>query len=345
MLVRGSVLALSLLAQQPRSCWRRTPSPVAFDRSFVADIVEAATPSVVMVSLRGVRNSTGQGSGFALQTAAGLRIVTSAHVASGGMAVEVRLPADGFETALRARVIGRAPQGEDLALLALDGDNGRAIDVPPLRLGDSDTLRVGEFVVAMGHPSNLRSSASLGILSGRSSLPAKTWSASDEQGGEEAESSAKVTDVPFLVTDAAFAGGMSGGPLLNAEGEVVGVNTLVRPELRGLGNYAISSSRVREAVQAILEAPIKGDCVGWRVLLFNDNFNRRKNVEKALSGAGLNEQDARNAMMSAHTTGRGVVRAFAVSEANDAQAAAEALQAQLAAADLLVEVEAVYSEV
>ena len=52
--------------------------------------------------------------------------------------------------------------------------------------------------------------------------------------------------------------------------------------------------RVREAVQAILEAPIKGDCVGWRVLLFNDNFNRRKNVEKALSGAGLNEQDARN---------------------------------------------------
>merc|ERR1739848_678785 len=105
---------------------------------------------------------------------------------------------------------------------------------------------------------------------------------------------------------------MSGGPLLNAEGEGGGVNTLLRPDLRGLGNLAIASVRVQQAIQAIelAEAIPESNCIGWRVVLFNDRFNRRERVQKALMAVGLNEREAHTAMMAAHTTGRGVVRVF-----------------------------------
>ena len=76
---------------------------------------------------------------------------------------------------------------------------------------------------------------------------------------------------------------------------------------------------------------------GARVVLFNDRFNRRQTVERALADAGLSVPEANQAMMAAHTTGRGEVRVF---EGTDREAA-EALRASLAGRDLLVEVERV----
>lgn len=146
--------------------------------------------------------------------------------------------------------------------------------------------------------------------------------------------------------------------MLCAAGNVVGVNTLVRPELRGLGNYAIASSCVATVLDAIaLGLAEDGDacrCIGYRIVLFNDRFNKRQRVESILmQEAGLSMDEAQAAMMRAHTTGRGIVRTFEVTRAassgggNDGDArsaaeAAEAMRALLASADLLVEVERVF---
>jgi len=127
------------------------------------------------------------------------------------------------------------------------------------------------------------------------------------------------------------------------DGEVVGVNTLVRPEMRGLGNFAISSSRVCDVVRAIVAAVSESAEAyrGLRLVLFNDAFNRRQRVESVLKSAGLSEGEARKTMMDAHTSGRGVVRVFEAEGMDQTlfQEKAEAMRAELAAADLLVELE------
>ena len=118
------------------------------------------------------------------------------------------------------------------------------------------------------------------------------------------------------------------------------MNTLVQPSLRGLGNFAIAARRVKDALEAVERTDAAGDdCrVGWRVVLYNDRFNRRKRVTTALTQlAGLDGAEADAAMMAAHTSGRAVVKSF--QGGATARELAEAMHAQLAAADLLVEVE------
>lgn len=86
------------------------------------------------------------------------------------------------------------------------------------------------------------------------------------------------------------------------------------PELGGLGNYAIASNRASKVIQEIVAQAATGTgarrCVGFRVLLFNDRFNKRAHVEAVLKEFGLSAEEARVAMMSAHTMGRGAVRSF-----------------------------------
>ena len=89
-------------------------------------------------------------------------------------------------------------------------------------------------VIALGHPSGLRGAVTLGVVSGKADLPICISSvpqvlaagdADEDKPGGEGD-----TTVPYLVTDAALAGGMSGGPLLDPSGAMVGVSTFVRPE-------------------------------------------------------------------------------------------------------------------
>lgn len=100
-----------------------------------------------------------------------------------------------------AQVIGRDPR-TDLAIVQMETRG----DVPGLRLGDSDRVRVGELVVALGHPYRLRGAVSLGVVS---------WMGAPPQGG--------LPGFDFLYTDAATNPGNSGGPLVNLAGEVIGV--------------------------------------------------------------------------------------------------------------------------
>ncbi|HEX8696349.1 MAG TPA: trypsin-like peptidase domain-containing protein [Longimicrobium sp.] len=178
------------------------------------------------------REVAGLGSGFVIRED-GL-VLTNEHVVRGASAVVVTL-ADGRE--LDAEVVG-TDEINDLALLRLQGVRGGALAVAPL--GDSDGLMTGEWVVAIGNPfgfllSNSEPSVSAGVVSatGRNIIPQN-----DGQRGYYLD---------MIQTDAAINPGNSGGPLVNALGEVVGVNSSILSSTggsEGLG-FAIPINRAR----------------------------------------------------------------------------------------------------
>ena len=170
----------------------------------------------------------GLGSGFIIDAEKGY-ILTNNHVIDGADDIRVRL-SDKQEVA--GKVIG-ADEKTDLAVLQID-----AKDLHALPLGDSDGLEVGEFVVAIGCPFGLRETVSCGIVSatGRSGL-----------GIEDYED--------FIQTDAAINVGNSGGPLLNVDGEVVGVNTAIFSRTGGsVGvGFAIPVNMARDVIAQLVE--------------------------------------------------------------------------------------------
>jgi serine protease Do len=163
----------------------------------------------------------GVGSGFVIEDDG--YIVTNNHVVDGAESVKVRL-AD--EREFDAEVIGTDPQ-TDLALIKID-----ATGLPELGFGDSDAIRVGEDVIAVGNPFGLGGTVTRGIVSAM---------ARDINAGPY---------VDFIQTDAAINRGNSGGPLLNLEGEVIGVNSAIySPNGGSVGvGFAVPSNTVETVV-------------------------------------------------------------------------------------------------
>src|SRR5215468_8919529 len=154
---------------------------------------------------RGRRDPRGQvrqgaGSGFVIDPRG--YILTNNHVVEG--AFNIRVKFDDGRT-LEAEVLGRDPL-TDVALIKLKNAPG---NIPFVKLGDSDAVRVGDWVVAIGNPFGLASSVSAGILSAKAR----------EIGATQYDD--------FLQTDAAINPGNSGGPLFNLRGEVIGINTAI----------------------------------------------------------------------------------------------------------------------
>jgi S1-C subfamily serine protease len=200
------------------SVFRTETSPNGFARDeplSLAEVYEQSEGGVVQVKTTAVvenpdafglpqpEQQSGLGSGFVIDKSG--HIVTNFHVVEGADEVEVSF-SNGEE--MDAAVIGNDPS-TDIAVLKVDADS-RALK--PLRLGDSDTLRVGDEVVAIGNPLGLERTMTAGIVSALG----------------------RVIDAPNLFaiegviqTDAPINSGNSGGPLLNAAGRVVGVNTQI----------------------------------------------------------------------------------------------------------------------
>ncbi len=184
------------------------PELVRFNTA-LADLAERLKPGLVHVRVnRGApreepREEPGEqrstGSGFVVDPA-GL-IVTNAHVVAGAEQIQVRL-SDGRR--FQGKVVG-LDNRVDLALLRIEG----ATKLEALPIGDSNRLRVGEFVLALGHPFGLEQSVSLGIVS-RKGAPLTV----------------AAPGFDFIQTDAAINPGNSGGPLVNMAGEVVGINSM-----------------------------------------------------------------------------------------------------------------------
>ncbi|MBV2351415.1 trypsin-like peptidase domain-containing protein [Synechococcus sp. HK05] len=174
------------------------------------------------------RTERGQGSGF-IYDSSGL-LLTNAHVVEGSTRVMVGL-SDGRR--VEGTVVG-ADRVTDLAVVQLAG--GSSWPVAPL--GNSDSLQVGEWVIAVGNPFGLDQTVTLGIVSSLNRNAA----------------SLGITDkrLELIQTDAAINPGNSGGPLLDADGAVVGINTLVRSGPgAGLG-FAIPINRARTVAEQLV---------------------------------------------------------------------------------------------
>ena len=150
-------------------------------------------------------------------------IVTNLHVVNNASAVQVQL-ADG--RTLPAKFVG-ADGPSDIALLKIEGEG-----LQPLPFGNSDKVNVGQMVFAVGNPLGLQETVTQGIIS------AKGRRALSEAANE------------FFQTDAAVNPGNSGGPLVNLEGEIIGINNSISPQGQGIG-FAIPSNTVRRVFESI----------------------------------------------------------------------------------------------
>ncbi|MSO78378.1 MAG: PDZ domain-containing protein [Acidimicrobiia bacterium] len=201
------------------------PSSTLDGGSDIASLLATAEPAVVAITV-GQGPGTGAGgagTGFVI-TADGF-IVTNNHVVEGQTRIEVAFT-DG-ET-MSARTVGRDPS-VDLAVLKVDGTNLAFIE-----LGDSDAVQVGDEVVAIGNALALEGGLSVtrGIISG-TNRTVRTNEGS--------------TLVGMLQTDAAINFGNSGGPLIDAEGRVIGVNTAIDADAQNVG-FAIPISRAKPVI-------------------------------------------------------------------------------------------------
>ncbi len=166
------------------------------------------------------RSSRGVGSGFLISPDGWL--VTNHHVIDGATSVEVTIGEEG----VKAEVKG-FDQTTDLAVLKIEGDG-----YPFLELGDSERLRVGDWVMAVGSPLGIGSSVTVGVVSAKGRILGIT--------GDQAFDD-------FIQTDAAINRGNSGGPLLNTRGQVVGVATAMNYAAENIG-FAVSSKILMEVV-------------------------------------------------------------------------------------------------
>lgn len=162
-------------------------------------------------------------------------VVTNNHVIEGASTVKVKL-ADG--RVFEGKVIGSDPS-TDVALLKIE-----AKELPTLSFGSSDDLRLGEWVLAIGYPMGLQSTVTAGIVSAK----ARSLGAIDNRYGIES----------FIQTDAAVNPGNSGGALVNARGELIGINTIIKTSTGSYVGYsfAVPETIVRKVVVDLKESGV-----------------------------------------------------------------------------------------
>ncbi|MEZ4591917.1 MAG: trypsin-like peptidase domain-containing protein [Chloroflexota bacterium] len=200
------------------------------EQQFVS-IYENVNPAVVNIMI-----GSGQGSGFLFDTQG--HIVTNNHVVEGGGQIVVNFD-DGRQ--LPATVVGTDPSS-DLAVIQVDPS--QISGITPVQLADSDALKVGQIVIAIGSPFGLQSSMTTGIIS-----------ALDRLFPGAVGPNGQTFQIPNIIqTDAAINPGNSGGPLLNLYGQVIGVNTAIESPVRGSSGigYAVPANIVGNIVPQII---------------------------------------------------------------------------------------------
>jgi Do/DeqQ family serine protease len=261
--------------------------PFNSDNNFVTGVVQNVGPAVVRIDAsRTVRSRAPRGfeqeqfsdeffgrpmppSGRSRQvseTGSGFifngngHILTNAHVVSGSDTVRVTLR-DG--RAFTGKVLG-ADSVTDVAVVKIEAQN-----LPAVRLGNSDNLKAGEWAIAIGNPLGLDNTVTTGIVSatGRSS---RQVGAPDQR-------------VRFVQTDAAINPGNSGGPLLNAAGEVIGINTAIIQGAQGIG-FAIPVNTAKNiADRLIAEGKVQHPYLGIQMVDLTPEMRQNINTDPELN--------------------------------------------------------------
>ncbi len=213
--------------------------PVSVSTGSIGDLVAAARPSVVSVRQEVVQTGPsgvtqrGQAAGTGFVLSADGYIVTNNHVIAEGDSPVVTF-ADG--STAPATIVAGDPS-RDLAVIKVD-----RTDLVPLAVGDSDELRLGDQLIAVGYALDLNGEPSVtaGILS------AKNRTITEQNGAQL---------VNLLQTDTAINPGNSGGPLLNGRGEVVGINTAIAGQAQNIG-FAIAITPVTDVIDELRDGNI-----------------------------------------------------------------------------------------
>ncbi len=210
-------------------------------RAAFAELADALSPAVVHIAVDrgkpGYIPEEGMGSGFIINRHG--YVLTNNHVVDNARKIRVILP-DADEYA--ATLVGADPR-TDLALLKIDAPD----NLPVAPLGDSDSLRIGEWVLAIGNPFGLDRTVTAGIVSAKDRK---------ELGPHD-----RPTYSNYIQTDASINPGNSGGPLINMRGEVIGINTLIQAGAQGIG-FAIPINMVKLLLPQLAEGKVERGYLG-----------------------------------------------------------------------------------
>jgi Do/DeqQ family serine protease len=216
------------------------------------------------------RVEKGEGSGFIISSNG--QILTNAHVVDGADTVNVTLK-DG--RSLKGKVMGTDPV-TDVAVVKIEANN-----LPAVSLGDSEQLKPGEWAIAIGNPLGLDNTVTTGIISatGRSS---KDVGVPDKR-------------VQFIQTDAAINPGNSGGPLLNASGQVIGMNTAIIQGAQGLGFAIPINTAERIANQLVANGKVQHPYLGIEMVTLTPELKQTINSN---SNSGLNVEEDQGVLIA-----------------------------------------------
>ncbi|QCR24995.1 deoxyribonuclease HsdR [Pontibacter sp. SGAir0037] len=242
----------------------RTRSSVAAENPSFVNAASAVSPAVVHIKtvyassagrsrnpleeLFGTpqSNAPARGSGSGVIISSDGYIVTNNHVIENASQIEIVLPDRRY---FNAKLIGRDPS-TDLALVKVEGNN-----LPVVELGNSDNVQIGEWVLAVGYPLSLNSTVTAGIVSakGRSIGILNQPSQRNSMGNQEVAPGTAIES--FIQTDAAINPGNSGGALVNANGQLIGINAAIASQTGSYAGYgfAIPANLVRKVVADIRE--------------------------------------------------------------------------------------------
>lgn len=216
-------------------------------------------------SQRGPQQSEATGSGVIISNDG--YIVTNNHVVEGAQELEVTLH---NKSKFRAKVIGTDPS-TDIAVIKIEGK-----DLPAVTLGNSDAVKVGEWVVAVGNPFNLESTVTAGIVSAKGRGLGIIGQSRRNQMQPTAAAAGDSPLESFIQTDAVVNPGNSGGALVNLKGELIGINTAIASPTGSFAGYAF-------AVPSSIVKKVSSDLIKFG------------NVQRGYLGISLDNLDSRKA--------------------------------------------------